>query len=410
MTLKSEVSPKTGRKYCFQLKSILISPESRKVFLNQYVHTLSRCPVGVDGDIYVALPDLVKIFSPDWKLEGRGLVVCGNRQIQFGADFIRVDVGTETITLKHAPFEKEDWLYVPFADVLERVFGFYTFRLGRYIGASACEEDSHIRFDGPKSQDFSERRLDFRREKQYGDLHRTCWLEEEERLNNYRLYVPFSYDGSRPYKMVVCLHGGNGNSDSVFIRSEQQLQYYAEQYGYILLAPNSYVGGSNYGSFIPPHYMFPEPEEKTETPEYYTEAEKQEFKVAERGVKQVLDEVLKHWSIDRKHIFVMGNSMGSCGTFHLLGTWPELFRAGVPTGCMPLIEYMDTEPLKGKPIWYMTGTEDSNNPQMMHDCYETLKAAGVDIRFHVIGGGYHSDAWVKELKAIFEFFEHIDEC
>ena len=58
--------------------------------------------------------------------------------------------------------------------------------------------------------------------------------------------------------------------------------------------------------------MFPEPGEKSGEPQFYTDAEKKEFQVAQRGVKQVLDEVLARWNIDQNHIFVMGNSMGSC--------------------------------------------------------------------------------------------------
>lgn len=410
MALKSEVSPNTGRKYCFQLKSILISPDSKKIFLNQYLHELCRIPIRTEGDVYVALADLVKIFSPDWKLEGTQDLICKDKRIHFTPNYMLVSTDEESIALRHAPFEKEEMVYIPFAEVMQRFFGCYSFQIGNYIGVSASEEDSRIRFDGPKCPEFNQRRLDFRREKQYGDVYVTYWMEEEQRLNNYRMYIPFSYDGTKPYKLLVCLHGGGGNSDTVFIRSEQKLQYYAEQHGYILLAPNSYVSGSNYGSFIPPHYMFPEPGEKSGEPQFYTDAEKKEFQVAQRGVKQVLDEVLARWNIDQNHIFVMGNSMGSCGTFHLLSTWPELFQAGVPTGCMPLVEYMDLAPLKGKKIWYMTGTEDPNNPEIMKECCDIMKKAGVDILFHLIGGGYHSDAWVNEIDKMFDFFEHIDDA
>ena len=45
----------------------------------------------------------------------------------------------------------------------------------------------------------------------------------------------------------------------------------------------------------------------------------------------------------------------------------------------------------------------------MKECCDIMKKAGVDIRFHLIGGGYHSDAWVNEIDKMFDFFEHIDD-
>ena len=97
--------------------------------------------------------------------------------------------------------------------------------------------------------------------------------------------------------------------------------------------------------------------------------------------------------------------MGSVGTFHVLSQWPRLFRAGVPTGTMPLTEYLDVEALKKSPIYFLVGTEDSNDPEDMRRRYLELKEQGIDIRFQMIGGGYHSDAWVQELESIFAFFE-----
>ena len=402
---KDTKSPYTGRNYCFIQKLMIISPGSKKVMLNQYTHNLSRQTVEDDGDIYIALPDLVKIFSPDWKMSGSGTVECGAVKIQFEANYRNVSCGEEMIMLKRVPFEKDEWLYIPAAETMEKVFGRYVFRIGKYIGICDREEDSALKFDGPSSQNFTERRLDFRFNKTIGDIYDTVWMPEANRLNVYRMYIPSSYDGTEPFKLLLCLHGGNGNSDTVFIRSGQKLQYYAEKFGYILLAPNSFVHGSNYGGVIPPVHMFPEPEEKTDQPQFYSAEVVRENRIAQNYLKQVLDIVLEKWNIDRYHIFVMGNSMGSVGTFHVLSQWPRLFRAGVPTGTMPLTEYLDVEALKKSPIYFLVGTEDSNDPADMRRRYLELKEQGITIRFQMIGGGYHSDAWVQELESIFAFFE-----
>lgn len=403
----TEKSPFTGRSYCFQLKSLLVIPYSKKIMLNQYVYEMERQAMGDENEIFVPLPELVRIFSPYLRLEEGGTVRCGEEMLRFEADYRCVWCQEERVMLKKPPFEKDDWLYIPFGEVMEKVFGLYVYRIGSLIGAAACREDSQILFDGPGSQPFSERRVRFRTEKTYGDRYFTLWMEEAKRLNVYRMYVPFSYDGSKAYKLVLCLHGGNGNSDTVFLRSRQTLQYYAEKYRFILLAPNSYVHGSNYGGIIPPVHMFPEPEKKPERPEYYSREEVAENQVAQGYLEQVLKEVLGAWNIDRDHMFVMGNSMGSVGTFHVLSAFPQLFRAGAPSGTMPLTEYLDLDVLKGKPIYYMTGTEDSNDPADMWERYQKLREEGLDIRFQTIGGGYHPDAWVREIDPVFRFFDEI---
>lgn len=406
--IKLERSPKTGRKYCFQMKTLIVAPDSRQALLNQYVHRLMHQTVAVEDDIYIALSDLVRIYSPEWTQEDVGTVLFGTEQIRFEADHRNVWYGDNVLMLKMVPFEKEGCIYVPLAETMQKIFGQYVFRLGRYVGVSACEADSRLKFDAPSSKELTAKGIDFRLNKTRGDMYDTVWIEEEQRLNVYRMYIPFNYNIEQKWKLLVCLHGGNGNSDSVFIRSNQKLQYYAEKYGYILLAPNSYVSGSNYGGVIPPVHMFPEPEVKSEKPEYYPPEVVEENQVAQRYVQQVFDKVFENWNIDREHVFVMGNSMGSCGTFHLLSVWPELFKAGFPTGTMPLTEYLDVEVLKGKTIYFMAGTEDGNDPEDMERRYYDLKEQGLDIQFSVIGGGYHSDAWVMEIQTMFEFFESID--
>lgn len=406
-------SKETGRSFCFQLYRITAAPGKKSVLLNQYVHQLSCQTEAVGGEVYMALGDVVRIFSPELSQEGADILLCGKNRIKFRPDCRDVNWGEDIMILKHVPFEKRDCLYIPLAEVMERIFEVYTFRMGVYTCICREEEDQNRKFDGISSQPFTERRVDFRLSKSYGDRYFTIWMEKAARLNVYRMYIPFSYDEGRPKKLLVCLHGGTGNSDSVFIRSGQRLQYFAERYGYILLAPNSYVWGSNYGGIIPPVHMFPwtkrDNENEMGIPAFYSSEEIKENALAQEYLEQVLRMVLDDWNIDRSCVFAAGNSMGSVGVFHLLSTWPELFRAGVPTGTMPLTEFLDVQRLGGKPIYFMTGTEDPNDPEDMWIRYQELKEKGVDIRFRVIGGGYHSDAWVQELDTMFQFFETISK-
>lgn len=404
----SEPSPSTGRTYCFELKSVIAVPNARKIMLNQYVHELKHCTKVSNGEIFISLWDLARIFAPHLSLENGDTLVTREGTICFRTGKLEVEISSGEIPLERAPMEESGTLFIPFSEVMEKVFSQYVYRMGKYIGACRSETDRKLVFDGPKAQPFTARRVEFRMGKSYGDQYFTLWLPKLSRLNVYRMYVPFSYDGSKPCKLAVVLHGGNGNSDTPFQRSGQLLQYWAEKFGYILLAPNSLVHGGNYGGLIPPVHMFPEPEIPSDTPNFYTDEERKEFALAEEYMGMVLEKVLSDFNIDRDHMFVLGNSMGSVGTFHLLARWPEYFKAGAPTGTMPLTEYLNTDALKGKPILYMTGTEDANDPADMYRRYLELREKGLDIQFRTIGGGYHPDAWVAELETIFEFFDSLD--
>lgn len=399
-------SPLTGRNYCFQMQTLTVQPGSRQAMLNQYVHKLNHQTIGEQDEVYVSLWDLIRIFSPDWKQQGRNTLVCRETQITFSPDCRNVQVGSETMVLSRSPFEKEEWLYIPVGEVMEKIFGRYVWHLGSYLCIGRSEEDRHLKFDGPFSKELTKKGLDFRFGKTVGDRYFTVWMPEVERMNVYRMYIPSEYDGNRPFKLLLCLHGGNGNSDTVFIRSRQLLQYYAEEYGYILLAPNSYVSGSNYGGIIPPVHMFPEPD-AGEMPDFYSEDERAENQIAQNYLKRVVDQVLGSWNIDRERIFVTGNSMGSIGTFHVLTLWPELFRAAAPTGAMPLTQYVDAEKIARTPLFFLAGTEDPNDAMDMKRRAGDLREKGVQIRFRMIGGGQHADAWVTGLKEIFTFFEQI---
>jgi predicted esterase len=390
---------------CFQLRRIVVKPDSNQIMLNQYIHTMKRETMRDGDEIYIALADLVRILSPNAFLEDARCMHFGGAAIRFRPNYRTVEIGDDAIAFQHTPFETANGLYIPVAETMTKLFREHVCRVGSYLAVVDGEENLNEPFDGPWTQTLTEKRLHFRFGKTFGDRYFTIWVPEASRLNVYRMYIPSGYEQGKPRKLLVCLHGGGGNSDTPFIRSGQKLQYYAEKYGYILLAPNSYVHGSNYGGVIPPVHMFPESEVKPKVPAYYSDAEVKENQIAQGYFTSVLNEVLERWSIDREHIFVTGNSMGSVGCFHALSTWPELFRAGAPTAVMPLTEYLDVDVIKEKPILFMAGTEDANDPADMYRRYGALKAKGCDIRFQMIGGGYHADAWVYGLKQIFRFFE-----
>ena len=47
-------------------------------------------------------------------------------------------------------------------------------------------------------------------------------------------------------------------------------------------------------------------------------------------VKEVLDEALANYPVDRNRIYIAGLSMGGMGTFDMLCRYPDLFAAAIP--------------------------------------------------------------------------------
>jgi poly(3-hydroxybutyrate) depolymerase len=56
-------------------------------------------------------------------------------------------------------------------------------------------------------------------------------------LQPYRLFIPDSYDGSKPIAMVVALHGMGGDENGMFDAYGKELPVDAQAHGFIVAAP-----------------------------------------------------------------------------------------------------------------------------------------------------------------------------
>jgi hypothetical protein len=80
-----------------------------------------------------------------------------------------------------------------------------------------------------------------------GDIRRHYLLEAANEIIPYRTYVPKAYTGSKPFPLIIALHGLGGTEDSFFDNYGAGLPPLAESHGYILATPLGYRVDGSYG-------------------------------------------------------------------------------------------------------------------------------------------------------------------
>jgi poly(3-hydroxybutyrate) depolymerase len=135
---------------------------------------------------------------------------------------------------------------------------------------------------------------------------------------DYELFVPSSYDPSRPAPLIVALHG-LGSNPKVVIRY-QGLTDLAEERGYIVVAPMGYSTGGWYGSRGHGAIRNRPGAESANNPSNHGI-------LSEQDVMNVIGIVRRDFNINSQRIFMFGHSMGGGGAYHLAMEHPRLFAA-----------------------------------------------------------------------------------
>jgi predicted peptidase len=120
------------------------------------------------------------------------------------------------------------------------------------------------------------------------------------------------------------------------------------------------------------------------------------------GVVEIIGDLVKNLSIDKKRIYLTGYSMGGWGTFHLLAREPKLFAAAVPIagGGNP----NDAASFKKVPLWVFHGAKDDVvKPENSQRMVDALKQARGEVTYteypdgdHGISGRVYADAKMHE--------------
>lgn len=223
----------------------------------------------------------------------------------------------------------------------------------------------------------------------------------------YRLFVPPGYAPQKKYPLLVYLHGrgqrGTDNGPRLFNSSG-------------LFKGSRSIVGPNMQRLFPCLVLVPQCSDKTvneewarwvgntpETPFVGLGPDGSYVQAAEpsdsgRAVLELIDALMREYSVDAGRVYLTGVSMGGFGTWEYLARRPELFAAAVP-----MAGYSDPSQvgrIKHIPLWIFHGGADEVNPvQGSRTMFGLLKPAGADVRYTEYPGVRHSDtfkqAWTE---------------
>lgn len=237
-----------------------------------------------------------------------------------------------------------------------------------------------------------------------GSMERHYWLPETGRYEPYRFIVPQSWNGRAQLPLVVFLHGSNGDHDSVLTQRAAIEQ--AEARGWALLSPMGYSPNSGWGNHLPvvlANGGMPRPRPSTiggvVLPQDGVEPEP-----AERDVLRTIELVSAEYPIDTRRVYLLGNSMGGEGTWHLAARMPTLWAAVAPAAGAIDPDRYPYEKLGRLPVLAVHGQRD---PIVSYDAsremIDRLQRVGGDGRLLTVIDGGH-DAVYKVLPDVFDFF------
>jgi predicted esterase len=214
-----------------------------------------------------------------------------------------------------------------------------------------------------------------------GDFKRHYVLTAAGETLPYHLYVPASYTPSRPFPLVVALHGLGGSEDSM-LSPVYRIPPLADQHGFIVVAPLGYRVDGGYGAF----------------------GNSRRTQLSEEDVMEVIKLVRQQYKIDDSRIYLVGHSMGGIGTWALGAKYPDLWAALAPISGFGVPATVTK--MRAIPEIVVHGDADDVVPvNGSRTMVAEMKKLGVEVKYIEVPGGSHTSVPGPNMAAIFDFFD-----
>lgn len=228
-----------------------------------------------------------------------------------------------------------------------------------------------------------------------GDIRRAYYFAEADSIVPFRLYVPSGWDGKAKLPLVIFLHGANLDDDDSMERADGLFPKLAEQKNVILLAPLGYRMNSMYGAPVPARFA------TAGSP--IASIDPRRVELSEKDVINLVDLISNEYDVDRRRIYLSGNSMGAMGTWHLAQKYPDRWTAIAPAAAGATDDNYDFRRLRGIPIMPVAGEHDFLRP-MVEETVAKARAAGLKPNYLMVPGGDHGTGVEMAMPAILDFF------
>jgi predicted peptidase len=195
------------------------------------------------------------------------------------------------------------------------------------------------------------------------------FMNADGTTSEYVLFVPHDYDGTKPYPVILFLHGAGetkgGKKMPVEVGIGPAIRKEEKTFPFITIIPQAEATKSA----VRGRWSAGSPD-------------------AERALK-MLDAVMTEYNTDSKRVYLTGLSMGGYGTWSLAAAYPEKWAAIVPIcgGGDPAAAVK----IKDIPTWVFHGDKDQAVPvERSREMIEAIKAAGGNPKYTEYPGVGHN--------------------
>jgi predicted esterase len=165
-----------------------------------------------------------------------------------------------------------------------------------------------------------------------GFVH-TTFTDDNGKRVPYVVFIPYSYDGKKPFPLIMFLHGGGEKKPIPWGPGTSYIKEHEQTFDFITVFPHMDDEKDKYWSPDGP---------------------------GGKHAMRALDEVMKHYKTDPNRVYLTGFSVGGICTWELGAKTPQRWAALVPVAGRSYPEW--TKKVKDIPVWAFNGADDAEIP------------------------------------------------